>query len=67
MRDAGARASAVVAVGERFAEAGVPVVAIVASRLPGREGNREIFVHAVRGATGLERDTLRLAAQRAAA
>src|SRR3989442_2331721 len=39
------RAAAVVAVCEAFTAVGVGAVAIVPSRLPGREGNREIFVH----------------------
>ena len=67
MRDAVARAAAVIAVAERFASEGVPAIAVVPSRLPGREGNREIFVHARRGATGLGAVALREAAERAAA
>ncbi len=67
VRDPAARAGAVVAVAERFAREGVPVVAIVPSRVPGREGNREIFVHAVRGGTPLPAERLRDAASRAAA
>ena len=65
VRDPQTRAAAVVAVAERFAREGVPVVAIVPSRLPGREGNREIFVHARRGATGLPAEELRAAADQA--
>lgn len=53
VRDAKDRASAVVAVGEAFTAAGVGVIAIVPSRLPGREGNREIFVQCRKGDPGL--------------
>lgn len=67
VRDAAARAAAVVAVAERFASEGVGVVRIVPSRVAGREGNREIFVHAAKGADGLGADTLRDDAARAAA
>jgi 23S rRNA (cytidine1920-2'-O)/16S rRNA (cytidine1409-2'-O)-methyltransferase len=67
VRELAARAGAVVAVAERFADAGVGVIAVVPSRLPGREGNREIFVHARKGAAGLEGAALRAAAQAAAA
>lgn len=66
VRDAGARANAVVAVAARFADAGVPVVAVVPSRVPGREGNREIFVHARKGGLGLDGDALADAARAAA-
>ncbi|MBU6424304.1 MAG: TlyA family RNA methyltransferase [Chloroflexota bacterium] len=45
VRDVLARASAVVAVAERFAADGVVPVAIVPSRVRGREGNLEIFLH----------------------
>src|SRR5438128_2523076 len=45
VRDPVARADAVVAVAGRFGVDGVPVIAVVPSRLAGREGNREIFVH----------------------
>lgn len=66
VRDAAARAAAVVAVAERFAAEGVGVVAIVASRVAGREGNREIFVRARKGDTGLGAEELRAQAERAA-
>jgi 23S rRNA (cytidine1920-2'-O)/16S rRNA (cytidine1409-2'-O)-methyltransferase len=66
VHDAAARADAVVAVAERFAREGAGVVAIAASHLAGREGNREIFVHAVNGAAGLAAGELRSAADRAA-
>ncbi|HEV8229637.1 MAG TPA: TlyA family RNA methyltransferase [Candidatus Limnocylindria bacterium] len=67
VRDAAARADAVVAVAERFADAGVGITAIAPSRLAGREGNREIFVHGRKGAAGLRGDDLRRSAERAAA
>ena len=53
VRDAKARAAAVVAVGEAFTAAGAGVVAIAASRLAGREGNREIFIHCRKGDPGM--------------
>ena len=49
VRDPAARAAAVVAVARDLEQRGVPVVAIAPSAVPGREGNREIFVHARRG------------------
>mgnify|MGYP001589164521 FL=1 len=42
-----------IAVAEQFAGVGLPVVAVVPSRLPGREGNREIFVHARKGGVAM--------------
>jgi 23S rRNA (cytidine1920-2'-O)/16S rRNA (cytidine1409-2'-O)-methyltransferase len=66
VRDRGARAAAVVAVGEQFVRDGAGVVGVAPSRLAGREGNREIFVHAVKGDAGLAPDELRSAAERAA-
>jgi 23S rRNA (cytidine1920-2'-O)/16S rRNA (cytidine1409-2'-O)-methyltransferase len=67
VRDTGVRADAVVAVAEHFARSGAGVTAAAASRLAGREGNREIFVHAVKGTPGLAGAELRAAADRAAA
>ncbi len=66
VRDVAARVDAALVVAECFAREGLPVIAVVPSRVPGREGNREIFVHARRGATALGADALREAAQRAA-
>jgi len=66
VRDPVARAGSVIAVAARFAEEGVPVIAVVPSRIPGREGNREIFVHARRGGIALDASALRDAAERAA-
>ena len=67
VRDNAARALSVVAVGEHFAREGAGVIAVAASRVAGREGNREIFVHAVKGEPGLDPAELRAAADRAAA
>ena len=67
VRDSAARAGAVVAVAEHFAREGAGVIAVAASRLAGREGNREIFVHALKGQPGLDADHLRIAAEGAAA
>jgi 23S rRNA (cytidine1920-2'-O)/16S rRNA (cytidine1409-2'-O)-methyltransferase len=67
VRDNAARVDAVLAVAEHFARHGAGVVAAAASRVAGREGNREIFVHAVKGSPGLEPDELRGAVDRAAA
>jgi 23S rRNA (cytidine1920-2'-O)/16S rRNA (cytidine1409-2'-O)-methyltransferase len=67
VRDDKARADTVVAVAEHFAREGAGVTEIAASRVAGREGNREIFVHAVKGTSGLASSELRAAADRAAA
>jgi len=53
VRDPKQRAAAAVAVCEAFAAVGVGTIAIVPSRLPGREGNREIFIHCRTGEPGL--------------
>jgi 23S rRNA (cytidine1920-2'-O)/16S rRNA (cytidine1409-2'-O)-methyltransferase len=53
VRDPKDRAAAAVAVAEAFTAVGLGTVAIVASRVPGREGNREIFVHSRKGEPGL--------------
>ena len=66
VRDPADRAQAVVSVAEALAEALVPVIAVVPSRLAGREGNREIFVHARRGAAPPDDFVLYDAARRAA-
>ena len=65
VRDPAARAAAAIAVAERFAADGLPVVAIVPSRVPGREGNREIFLHARKGGEGLAPEALRAQAEAA--
>lgn len=66
VRDPAARAAAVVAVAEAFTAAGIGAAAIVPSRLPGREGNREIFLHARVGDPGLAPGRIREAAREAA-
>ncbi|HUQ17215.1 MAG TPA: TlyA family RNA methyltransferase [Candidatus Saccharimonadales bacterium] len=67
VRDPAARADAVVAVAEHFTAAGVGCVAIAPSRIPGREGNREIFVHGRQGDAGLAPGRIREQAAEAAA
>ncbi len=66
VRDAKDRAAAVVAVCEAFTAVGVGALAIVPSRLPGREGNREIFVHCRKGDPGLTPGRIRERAAEAA-
>lgn len=66
VRDAKARAAAVVAVGEAFTAVGVGTVAIAASRLAGREGNREIFIHCRKGDPGMAPGRIRERAAEAA-
>ena len=66
VREAAPRVLSVVAVADVLRAAGVPVIAVVPSRLPGREGNREIFVHARRGGEALSEQALRAAAEVAA-
>ncbi len=53
VRDPKARAAAVVAVAEAFTAVGLGTVAISASHLAGREGNREIFIHSRHGDAGM--------------
>src|SRR2546430_884012 len=66
VRDPEARAAAVVAVARDLESRGFGVVAITASPIAGREGNREIFVHARQGAPGLAEAELADAARQAA-
>ena len=66
VRDAKDRADATVAVCEAFTAVGVGTVAIVPSRLQGREGNREIFVHSRNGDPGLAPGRIRERAAEAA-
>ena len=66
VRDAKDRAAATVAVCEAFTAVGIGTVAIVPSRLPGREGNREIFVHSRKGDPGLTPGRIRERAAEAA-
>ncbi len=67
VRDPRVRAACVMSVAAHFAREGVGALAVAPSRLHGREGNREIFLHARRGRTALDADALLAAAERAAA
>jgi 23S rRNA (cytidine1920-2'-O)/16S rRNA (cytidine1409-2'-O)-methyltransferase len=66
VRDPVARADAVLAVARDLVARGLGVVAVAPSPIAGREGNREIFVHARKGASGLAAEALEAAAQEAA-
>jgi 23S rRNA (cytidine1920-2'-O)/16S rRNA (cytidine1409-2'-O)-methyltransferase len=66
VRAAKDRADATIAVCEAFTAVGIGTVAIVPSRLPGREGNREIFVHSRKGDPGLAPGRIRERAAEAA-
>ena len=66
VRDPEARAAAVVAVANDLAKRGLGVVAITPSSIAGREGNREIFIHARKGPSGLDGMTVAAAAREAA-
>src|SRR5256885_2827 len=66
VRDPETRAAAVVAIANDLASRGFGVVGITASPIAGREGNREIFVHARKGAAGLENAAIAGAAREAA-
>jgi len=66
VRDPAARALAVASVAERFTAAGVGCIAIAPSRITGREGNREIFIHGRKGEAGLAPGRIREQANEAA-
>ena len=66
VREPEARAAAVVAVANDLASRGFGVVAVTPSPIEGREGNREIFVHARKGAQSLDETALAIAAREAA-
>jgi len=66
VRDPEARSGSAIAVAERFTADGLGVLAIVASRLPGREGNRELFVLARKGDAGLAPGRIGVLAREAA-
>jgi predicted rRNA methylase YqxC with S4 and FtsJ domains len=66
VRDPEARSSSAIAVAERFTADGLGTLAIVASRLPGREGNRELFVLARKGDAGLAPGRIGVLAREAA-
>ncbi len=58
VRDPAARAGAVLAVAERFAAEGLAPIGVVPSRVRGREGNLEVFLHCRVGAEPLPPDEL---------
>jgi 23S rRNA (cytidine1920-2'-O)/16S rRNA (cytidine1409-2'-O)-methyltransferase len=66
VRDPDARAAAVVAVADDLAKRGMGVIAVTPSPIAGREGNREIFIHARKGAPSLDETVLAAAAREAA-
>jgi 23S rRNA (cytidine1920-2'-O)/16S rRNA (cytidine1409-2'-O)-methyltransferase len=65
VRHAEARTAAVIAVANDLASHGFGVVAVTPSPIAGREGNREIFVHARKGAASLDVGSLAAAAREA--
>ena len=67
VREPQTRAAAVVAVANDLASRGFGVVAVTPSPIAGREGNREIFVHARKGAPSLGAEALAAAALEASA
>ena len=66
VRDPEARAGAVVAVARDLTSRGFGVVAITPSPVAGRQGNREIFIHARKGAASLAETAILEAAREAA-
>ncbi|HEY7624698.1 MAG TPA: TlyA family RNA methyltransferase [Candidatus Limnocylindria bacterium] len=66
VRDPAARAAAVIAVANDLAGRGVGAIAVAPSPIAGREGNREIFLHARKGAAALGPAALTAAASEAA-
>ena len=66
VRDVEARAQAVLAVARDLAGRGIPVIAVAPSPITGRDGNREIFVHARKGARAMDDEALAAAAREAA-
>jgi 23S rRNA (cytidine1920-2'-O)/16S rRNA (cytidine1409-2'-O)-methyltransferase len=66
VRDPEARAAAVIAVAKDLGSRGFGIVAVTPSPIAGREGNREIFIHARKGASGLRDDAVGAAAREAA-
>ena len=67
VRDPTARAAAVVAIARDLESRGFGVVAVTPSPIAGREGNREIFVHARKGAPPIEEAALAESARGASA
>ncbi|MEK6206061.1 MAG: TlyA family RNA methyltransferase [Chloroflexota bacterium] len=66
VREPEARAAAAVAVANDLSSRGFGVLAVTASPIEGREGNREIFVHARKGAASLDEAALAASAREAA-
>ena len=65
VRDPDARAAAVIAIARDLESRGFGVVAVTPSPIAGREGNREIFVHARKGAPPMQETSLADAAREA--
>jgi 23S rRNA (cytidine1920-2'-O)/16S rRNA (cytidine1409-2'-O)-methyltransferase len=65
VRDPETRATAVIAITKDLGSRGFGVLAVTPSPIAGREGNREIFVHARKGALGLDEPALAVAAREA--
>ena len=65
VRDPDTRASAVMAIANDLAARGFGVVGVTPSPIAGREGNREIFVYARKGAATLDAPSLAAAAREA--
>jgi 23S rRNA (cytidine1920-2'-O)/16S rRNA (cytidine1409-2'-O)-methyltransferase len=66
VRDPVARAAAVIAVAKDLESRGFGVMAVTPSPIAGREGNREIFVHARKRAQGVDETAVAAAAREAA-
>jgi 23S rRNA (cytidine1920-2'-O)/16S rRNA (cytidine1409-2'-O)-methyltransferase len=66
VRDPEARADAVIAVAKDLGSRGFGIVAVTPSPIAGREGNREIFIHARKGGSGLRDAAVGAAAREAA-
>jgi 23S rRNA (cytidine1920-2'-O)/16S rRNA (cytidine1409-2'-O)-methyltransferase len=66
VQDPAARAESVIAVARDLASRGAGAIAIAASATLGREGNREIFIHARKGDPGMDPDRIVAAALTAA-
>jgi 23S rRNA (cytidine1920-2'-O)/16S rRNA (cytidine1409-2'-O)-methyltransferase len=66
VRDPEARAAAVIAVAADLTKRRFGTVAIAPSPIAGREGNREIFIHARKGGAGIDDSAIAAAAREAA-
>jgi 23S rRNA (cytidine1920-2'-O)/16S rRNA (cytidine1409-2'-O)-methyltransferase len=65
VRETAARAEAVLVVARDLEQRGLGVQAVAPSPIAGREGNREIFLHARKGVRGIEAGALDAAARQA--